>query len=281
MAAFAPQGVVRPHTSRTCRVRPGSCTGYLLAGLVGLCTFIGLSLCSSPAASAEPFCEEQHPSACHPGYEISGRFGPTELRPGSYGLLVLYVFNVGGGPISGSPVLVDRLPKGLEAVSEMPGGPEATATQESGGCSGAVEVRCALSGLGPLAGPDILEIPVFVSPEAEVLSAGEAPVDLVSVSGGGALGVARSRVPVSYGSGTAPFAFASADAWLSNVDGTTDTQAGSHPYSFTVTFAMNSRGAGGGKEAPTVGEMHALNVNLPPGLVGEPGATPKCHPPAV
>ena len=29
-------------------------------------------------------------------------------------------------------------------------------------------------------------------------------------------------------------------------------------------------------ELPSGGEMHALNVNLPPGLVGEPGAMPKC-----
>ena len=103
-------------------------------------------------------------------------------------------------------------------------------------------------------------------------------MDSVSVSGGGALGVARAQIPVlvSVGSGFAPLGFQTADAWLSNEDGTTDTQAGSHPYSFTVTFAMNSQGLGPSEEAPSGGEMHALNVNLPPGLVGEPGATPKC-----
>ena len=60
--------------------------------------------------------------------------------------------------------------------------------------------------------------------------------------GGGALGVARTRVPVSFGSGVAPLGFSGFDSWLSNEDGTTDTQAGSHPYSLTVTYAVNSVG---------------------------------------
>ena len=213
----------------------------------------------------------------HPGWEVTGRFGPSELHPGGYGQLVLYVFNGGAGSVSGAgPVVVDQLPKGLEAVSETPAGPEAEVTHESGGCSGTSVVTCQLGGIEPLGESAIVEIPVRVSSEA-VPAVGEGePVDLVSVSGGGALGVARAQVPVlvSAGSSFAPLGFETADAWLSNADGTTDTQAGSHPYSLTVTFAMNSKGLG--VEAPSGGEMHALNVNLPPGLVGEPGATPKC-----
>ena len=77
------------------------------------------------------------------------------------------------------------------------------------------------------------------------------------------------------GAGTAGFGFSGFDGWLSNLDGTTDTQAGSHPYSLSIAFSPNSLGAGLG-ESPAVGEAHALNVNLPPGLVGEPGAVPEC-----
>ena len=212
-----------------------------------------------------------------PGWEVFGRFAPTELHPGGYGVLFLYVFNTGGAP-GNAPVVADQLPRGLEAVSEMPAGPEGEAKLESEGCSGAQEVRCVLGSVepvGPEGEPRLLEIPVRVSGEARS-SAGEAALeDLVSVSGGGALDVTRARVPVLVGVQAAPFGFADFDGWLSNADGTTDTQAGSHPYSVTIAFSTDSQGVGFG-ETPTVGEAHALNVNLPAGLVGEPSAVPQC-----
>jgi hypothetical protein len=242
---------------------------YVLTVLVTLIAVTGISLCSS----AVVFAEE-----ARPGWEVTGRFSPSELHPGGYGALYVYVFNSGGGEVAGAgPVLIDRLPKGLEAVSEAPAGPEAQATPESSGCSGVSEVTCQLGAIQSLGPPEIITIPVRVLPEA-VPAVGEGePVDALSLSGGGALGVARAQIPVlvSVGSGFAPLGFETADAWLSNIDGTTDTQAGSHPYSFAVTFGMNGQGLGSG-ETPSGGEMHALNVNLPPGLVGEPGATPKC-----
>jgi hypothetical protein len=213
-----------------------------------------------------------------PGWEVMGRFGPTELHPGGYGLLHLYVFNSGSENVLGAPpVLVDKLPKGLEAVSGFPAaGLEQEPASESVGCSGASEVTCELGGIEPLGEPDVVLIPVRVLPEALPLAGEPAPVDVVSVGGGGALGVARAEVPVLVGSGEAPLGFSGFDGWLSNADGTTDTQAGSHPYSLTIAFSANSKGAGGGAELPTVGEAHALNVNLPAGLVGEPGAVPQC-----
>ena len=69
------------------------------------------------------------------------------------------------------------------------------------------------------------------------------------------------------------------DAWASNFDGTIDTQAGSHPYEFTVVFVPNNRVKDVGKGSyyvPSGGEAKAVDVNLPPGLVGEPGAVPQC-----
>ena len=81
---------------------------------------------------------------------------------------------------------------------------------------------------------------------------------------------------MSFGSGPAGLGFSNFDGWLVNEDGSVDTQAGSHPYEFTVEYASNSEGLGSGGETPTGGQAHALNVNLPPGLVGEPGAVPRC-----
>ncbi len=244
----------------------------LLGLLVPLLSLVAF-LVPASVAVASSVCESS-PQSCHPGWQVFGRFGPTELHPGGYGVLFLYVYNAGGSGVLGAPaVLVDQLPAGLEAVSEAPGNAESEGVAESAGCTGGKEVTCEVAALEPVGEPQRIEIPVKVSSGA----ASEAePVDTVSVTGGGALGVTRTRVPVVYGSGFAGLGIANFDGWLTNVDGTADTQAGSHPYSFTVAFATNSRGYGLGKELPTVGEPHALNVNLPPGLVGEPGAVPKC-----
>ena len=123
-----------------------------------LFSFAGLGVFASVAGAAAPA----------PGWEVMGRFGPTELHPGGYALLHLYVFNSGAGSVLGAPpVLVDKLPRGLEAVSSMPAGPEGEETAESAGCSGVNEVTCELGGIEPLEKPSIVLIPVRVLPEAQ------------------------------------------------------------------------------------------------------------------
>ena len=203
-----------------------------------------------------------------PGYEVFGRFGPTDLPPGGTGALFLHVYNLGGAQGSEGPTVTDRLPVGLEAVNEVVY--EGEPTVLSGGCSGGTVVTCQLAPLGIGGQPTIISIPVRVA--ASPLS----EPDRVTVSGGEALGVANATVPVHYGLGPAPLGLANADAWATNADGTIDTQAGSHPYELTVAFATNSTGVGNGHEKPSGGEPRFLDVNLPPGIVGEPGAVPKC-----
>jgi hypothetical protein len=53
---------------------------------------------------------------------------------------------------------------------------------------------------------------------------------------------------------------------VQNENGTPDVQAGSHPYSLTTTFVVT----------PDQGNLRAAQVELPPGFVGDPNATPKC-----
>lgn len=71
----------------------------------------------------------------------------------------------------------------------------------------------------------------------------------------------------------------------SNRDGTPDTQAGSHPYALATQIAVNAESveefdpaAGAVKpiQVPSGGLVRDIEVNLPPGLVGNPGATPQC-----
>ncbi len=55
-------------------------------------------------------------------------------------------------------------------------------------------------------------------------------------------------------------------------DGTVDTQAGSHPYSYTVHFELRTDAEG----SPEGGEMRSARVELPPGFFGNPLAVPRC-----
>ncbi len=57
-----------------------------------------------------------------------------------------------------------------------------------------------------------------------------------------------------------------------NQNGTVDLQAGSHPYQYTVQFAYKTD-EGGHAEG---GQPRDIIVDLPPGMVGDPQAAPRC-----
>jgi hypothetical protein len=54
-----------------------------------------------------------------------------------------------------------------------------------------------------------------------------------------------------------------------NENGTPDVQAGSHPYSLNTTFVLREPG-------PATGDLKDVRLELPPGFVGDPTATPRC-----
>ena len=56
-----------------------------------------------------------------------------------------------------------------------------------------------------------------------------------------------------------------------NRDGSVDLQAGSHPYEYKVSFALNHNASGN-----LEGVLRDLVVELPPGLIGNPLAVPRC-----
>jgi hypothetical protein len=88
--------------------------------------------------------------------------------------------------------------------------------------------------------------------------------------------------------GAAEFGFTSQGlvATATNRDGTPDTQAGSHPYDLATQIEVNSElveeilpvvGQKLTIPLPAGGNVKDIEVNLPPGLVGDPGATPQCQ----
>jgi hypothetical protein len=73
----------------------------------------------------------------------------------------------------------------------------------------------------------------------------------------------------------AAFGFRFLDIAFTDRLGFPATEAGSHPHEFTTTIEVNST------TTPELGEVpddsfRDLRIELPPGLVGDPGATPRC-----
>jgi hypothetical protein len=62
---------------------------------------------------------------------------------------------------------------------------------------------------------------------------------------------------------------------ITNQDGTPDTQAGSHPFAFTTTLAINTEEREG-YIAPAGGDVKDIEASLPPGFVGDPAAVQQC-----
>jgi hypothetical protein len=69
----------------------------------------------------------------------------------------------------------------------------------------------------------------------------------------------------------ASFGIASLNAEALNEDGSTDLQAGSHPYEFRLFFEMNQDSQGRPE-----GTLRELTLDLPAGMVGDPFAVPRC-----
>ncbi len=248
----------------------------LVAG-VGCACALSMGVCGAMAEEA------------HPGWEVFGRLGPTVLAPGGEGTIALYLYNVGAAPNttvrevlngSGEPVLnsqgepeTEIVPIPITVTDTMPAGLEAVVASLPPECSGTTElVTCTHGSLQPAGVPEIIGIPVRATGSAS----GEV-LDHVTVSGGGALASTSNIVPIKFGTASLGLGFAKTDLWLSNANGTADTQAGSHPYDLTFVYSVNSNVVGfGGAEEPSGGEALDLDVKFPPGIVGNPTAVPRC-----
>jgi hypothetical protein len=225
------------------------------------------------------------------------------------GTVAIDVFNVGAGNSEGTITVTDKLPAGVHAreagemKEESQGfgedfGIDPTIHHEQWDCSGnatvgpsphvagATEVTCTndpvnlpvLDGGGGLPALTLAEganrmPPIAISVEA----AGEAngSSNEVSIVGGGAATSATTHDPIAVG-GTPTSDLAGWDAWFSNADGTFDTQAGSHPYEATFSYDI-STGINNRREADFPnGEQRNVEVQLPPGLVGDTNAVGQC-----
>jgi uncharacterized repeat protein (TIGR01451 family) len=242
---------------------PVTLAGIVIAMVVGV---MGMGVASAAAAAT--------PGA---GWELTARTYPSNLAPGSTGMLEINVHNVGGGPPGGIVTVTDTLPSGLTAL-------EAGEPTEQGivnsfwHCNGSTLVRCTLdaaSGLpvahGGAGGGGQMELAIRVKVDP---GAAGTVVNRVTVAGGGAPTPATASNSITLSSSPGGFRFTGWDAWVSNADGTLDNQAGSHPYEATFSFDLATSVNEGSIQS--IDELRNIEVNLPPGLVGDPNAVPQC-----
>ncbi len=206
-----------------------------------------------------------------PGWMVDGFASPTNLPPGGQGEIVIHAYNIGAADSSSGAVLTDVLPVGVTATGTRlyPFGEVE--------CSGTSIVSCTqlTDGFGSGVQPGY---EVWISIKVRVAAnAPEHGIDHVSVVGGGASAPAEKSIPMTISSTPPSFGFSVFDSWVSNADGTVDQQAGSHPYSFTTVFGVNTAvNTGTGRVLPVGGELRKISVNLPPGLIGNTHVVPEC-----
>jgi hypothetical protein len=243
-------------------------TRLTLAGLAVACSLGAFA----PSAGA----------AAGPGWQVTGRSLPTHLQPGNTGIVELELYNVGAADSSGQITVTDVLPPGVTASSPLyylAFNEEIELVPFYWNCSGVG--TSVLTCTNP---PGLPSIPTGVQQQLLLhvdvgAVAPAAETNHVTVAGGGALAPASTTDPMVLSPTPPGFGFSGFDGWFTNTDGTLDTQAGSHPYELTVSFDLNSKKS---SEAPawvpfpTGGQVRKVDVNLPPGIIGNPTAVPRC-----
>jgi hypothetical protein len=214
------------------------------------------------AASAAPL----------PAWKLSVSSQPTNFVSGSSGTpkYLLVANNVGAAASGGEITITDTLPAGVSATSanalskDPASAPFAcTVVAQTVTCKGAGPVHPGY--------PLWVSIPVEVTaPDGSVL-ANEA-----EISGGGALLPAKASTRTEVSAQVPEFDFFPGEegfrAPLIDEEGGALTQAGSHPYEGIVELNFPTVAPGG--FFTSAGHLRDATIDFPPGLLGNPSATP-------
>jgi hypothetical protein len=203
-------------------------------------------------------------------WRVSASSRPTYLPPGGEATIVVTAANLGNAQASGGTtpiILTDKLPEGVT--------PTAIATR-AGMLGGLGELECAplpavaCSFTGALQPYEQLELEVTVSvqPGAATSSPNE-----VTVSGG-ELATTKARQTLTVKDGPIPFGVESYRLAAEDDSGSSDTQAGSHPYQLTTGLSLTTK-TDAGQTVPAA-LAKDLRFDLPSGLTGNPNAVPQC-----
>lgn len=208
-----------------------------------------------------------------PWWRVSSSSAPTLLRPGdTEDVVFAAVSNFGDADADGSKATVtisDALPAGLTPKSVRL---VSSAEHQEGTCEALPALRCSFAkDVQPYVRLEMI-ITVEVEkglPEGQVQNG-------VQVQGGGAADTSASS-PLTIANAPTPFGAQAVELTPEGETGGPDTQAGSHPFQLTTTLDFNQTlEAGKGIEPSAPALIKNLHFDLPPGLIGDPQATPQC-----
>jgi hypothetical protein len=218
-----------------------------------------------------------------PRWQLSLTSAPTHVAPDGEAQVAFIATDIGNAAASGSttPVTItEKLPPHVIATAVL-SSPFTTAGLNGRGgelecsLSSPSLIRCIWSGPAPLPPYESLAVRIDLQTKGGAQS-GEAIE--ATITGGGA--PSRSvRMPIAISSAHSSFGLTAFETVAENEDGTVDSQAGSHPFQYTTTVAFNqtlvsSKSFG---QLPTSAALvKDVNVELPPGLVGNPVSVPQC-----
>jgi hypothetical protein len=241
-------------------------------------------------ASAEGHTEQCKKEGCA-WWRLDSTAAPTFLVPGTEAQITVTAQDLGAAAVSGAKhviTIADTLPAGLKPTSI-----EGRKFQPLGEnkskmlCPSTKEVeegaplRCTFAeGLAPY---ERLEVEIKVEVGSGMTPGdytNEATVEGGEASTGGALSPPPPlKKVVAVKAGSTPFGIENANLALENEDGTADTQAGEHPFQMTTTLDLNQTfepNVIGVREPSAPALTKDVQLNLPPGLLGNPKAVPTC-----
>jgi hypothetical protein len=212
-------------------------------------------------------------------WSLGSSAAPTNLAPGGEGQILVSATNRGYADAQASAAhplkLVDRLPAGLEVGSEGARavflGLPVTCPQQTGQL-----VECELP--QTVSAAEGLELKIAVKATAP---SGTTLSNEVTIEGGeGQATTPPVRAPLSVDSATTGFGVERYDLTPEREDGSTDVQAGSHPFQLTTTFNLNKALEFNSNfkhlEATAPLLPRDLHFVLPPGLLGNITVVPQC-----
>ncbi len=233
-----------------------------------LATAIPAFACIGAAASGPAF------AAAPPQLKVY-TVAPEEAPSGVEPTLSAVIENTGRSVISGAITFTETLSPGWAAPTADP-----RSGQVSGGGAPTAATTCQTAAMtitctypGPLLPGTMLRMYAKTKVEAKV--AGEKLTGDVTVSSEGAVVRAHEETTVTVLPG--PFAFTFGAAELLDASGAQSTQAASDPSTFTTTLQWRSFASFFGKKETVisgVGHFKDVTAHLPPGMIGNPSATP-------
>jgi hypothetical protein len=239
---------------------------------------------------------DQAAAAAAPAWSISILAVPTNFSPGVGSGANTYevtAINAGTAPTSGGPVSFRaKLPVQLDLVaaqlplavegSMVDAGPSLCSVQEQGSGD---EVTCTvpsqMSPPFPVGGEQsallhpgegirlLLRVSTVGAVEGQTLRA------IAEVEGGGAEPAAAAAENEVSSAVAAP-GFAEFRSGLVGSDALPSSRAGSHPYQYTISFALNTRPLPETNFFVPSGNPKDIRFALPPGLLADPGSTDRC-----